>query len=234
MQRRGYGLLTALPLVSDGRDLPPPRDPMALTQAFRQRSLIRRYDRRRHQRVRVSLLGRFMLEDRHEYPCQTVDMSPGSAAIISPISGRVGERVVVYVDHVGRIDGEIIRKFDGGFAMTINATLRKRDKLAAKLTWLANRHELNLPEDRRHNRVMPSDPMTTISLPDGREYPCRLVDMSLSGAALQVETQPPIGTPLLLGKLRATVVRHFDEGIAVEFATLQTVESIEQNLQADK
>ncbi len=203
---------------------------MPLTQAFRQRSLVRRHDRRRHQRVRVSLLGRFMLEDRHEYPCQTVDMSPGSAAIISPVTGRVGERVVVYVDHIGRIDGEIVRTFDGGFAMTINATLRKRDKLAAKLTWLANRHELNLPEDRRHNRITPSNPVTKVFLPDGREYTGRLADMSLSGAALQMEDRPPIGTPLLIGKLRATVVRHFEEGVAVEFATLQTPESIEENL----
>jgi len=205
---------------------------MPLTQAFRQRSLIRRHDRRRHQRVRVSLLGRFMLEDRHEYPCQTTDMSPGSAALISPVSGRVGERVVVYVDHIGRIDGEIVRTFDGGFAMTINATTRKRDKLAAKLTWLANRHELNLPEDRRHSRVTPTNQATKITLPDGREYSCRLIDMSLSGAALQAEVQPPIGSPIMLGKLRATVVRVFDEGIAVEFATLQTPESIEQNLKA--
>jgi hypothetical protein len=203
---------------------------MALTQAFRQRSLVRRHDRRRHQRVRVSLLGRFMLEDRHEYPCQTVDMSPGSAAIVSAVTGHVGERVVVYIDHIGRIDGEIVRTFDGGFAMTINATMRKRDKLAAKLTWLANRHELNLPEDRRHNRIVPSNPMTRIGLPDGREYPSRIVDMSLSGAALQIEVLPPIGTPLTVGKLRATVVRHFEEGVAVEFATVQTVESIEQNL----
>ncbi|HZP21473.1 MAG TPA: PilZ domain-containing protein [Bauldia sp.] len=202
---------------------------MPLTQAFRQRSLVRRHDRRRHQRVRVSLLGRFMLEDRHEYPCQTVDMSPGSAAIISPVTGRVGERVVVYVDHIGRIDGEIVRTFDGGFAMTINATLRKRDKLAAKLTWLANRHELNLPEDRRHNRIVPSNPVTKVVLPDGREYTCRLADMSLSGAALQMDDRPPIGTPLMVGKLRATVVRHFEEGVAVEFATLQTPESIEEN-----
>jgi len=29
------------------------------------------------------------------------------------------------------------------------ATPRKRDKLAAQLTWLANRQILNLPEDRR-------------------------------------------------------------------------------------
>jgi hypothetical protein len=203
---------------------------MALTQAFRQRSLMRRHDRRRFQRVRVNLLGRFMLEDRHEYPCQTSDLSPGSAALVTPVVGRIGERVVVYIDHIGRIEGLIIRTYDGGFAMSINATLRKKDKLAAKLTWLANRHELDSPEDLRPDRITPSNPTAPLSLPDGREYSCRILDMSLSGAALQTEARPPIGSPVNLGKLRGTVVRHFEEGVAVEFATLQTPASIEQNL----
>ena len=203
---------------------------MASPQTFRQRSLIRQHDRRRNQRVSVNLLGRFMLEDRREFPCQTQNMSPGSLALTTPIVGRVGERVVAYIDHIGRVEGQITRAYDGGFAMTISATLRKKDKLAAKLTWLANRHELNLPEDRRHDRAVPTISAVIVSLPDGREYRSRVIDMSLSGAALGMEVKPPIGSPLLIGKLRASIVRHFDEGIAVEFATLQTNTSLEQNL----
>jgi hypothetical protein len=203
---------------------------MAAPQTFRQRSLIRQHDRRRNQRVTVNLLGRFMLEDRREFPCQTQNMSPGSLALTTPIVGRVGERVVAYIDHIGRVEGQITRAFEGGFAMTINATLRKKDKLAAKLTWLANRHELNLPEDRRHDRVIPTITSVAVALPDGREYRAKVVDMSLSGAALAMEVKPPIGSPLMIGKLRASVVRHFDEGIAIEFATLQTPSSLQQNL----
>ena len=203
---------------------------MPLSQAFRQRSLAREQDRRRFQRVKLNLLGRFMLEDRHEYPCQTIDMSPGSVALVSPITGRMGERIVVYIDHIGRVEGEIARMFDGGFAVKINATLRKKDKLAAKLTWLANRHELNLPEDRRHDRVTPNNPFAKVKLPDGREYTCRIIDLSLSGAALAITDQPPIGSLVNVGQLRAEVVRHFEEGIAVEFATTQTEASLQQNL----
>jgi hypothetical protein len=203
---------------------------MAAPQTFRQRSLIRQHDRRRNQRVTVNLLGRFMLEDRREFPCQTQNMSPGSVALTTPIVGRVGERVIAYIDHIGRVEGQITRAYEGGFAMSINATLRKKDKLAAKLTWLANRHELNLPEDRRHDRVSPNITSVTVSLPDGREYRAKVVDMSLSGSALALEVKPPIGSPLLIGKLRASVVRHFEEGVAIEFATLQTVSSLEQNL----
>ncbi len=171
-----------------------------------------------------------MLEDRKEYPCQTIDMSPGSAAIITPVTARIGERVIVYIDHIGRIEGEVIRLFDGGFAISVNATLRKKDKLAAKLTWLANRHELKLPEDRRHDRITPQTPIATVTLPDERELRCRIVDMSLSGAALASEFKPPIDSPVKIGALRARVVRHFEEGFAVEFAVLQTKNSINENL----
>jgi PilZ domain len=203
---------------------------MPLSEAFRKRSLTRREDRRRFRRVKVSLLGRFMLEDRREYPCQTLDMSPGSVSLVAPVVGRVGERVVVYVDHIGRIEGEIVRTFDSGFAIAINAPARKKDKLAAKLTWLANRHELNLPEDRRHDRIVPENPIATITLPDERKLRCRIIDLSLSGAAVSSDLKPPIGSPLNIGALRATVVRHFEEGFAVEFAVPQTHTSIVENL----
>ena len=41
-------------------------------------------EKRRFQRVRVNLLGRYMLADRREFPCQVLDMSPGGMAIIGP------------------------------------------------------------------------------------------------------------------------------------------------------
>ncbi len=115
--------------------------------------------------------------------------------------------------------------------MTISATLHRKDTLAAKLTWLANRHELRLPEDRRHERVIPKITLATnVCLPDGRESRATIIDMSLSGAAIAVEDKPPLGAAVVVGKLRAIVVRHFDEGFAVEFATVQTMNSLEQNL----
>jgi hypothetical protein len=198
--------------------------------SFRQRSLIRQHDRRRNQRVNVNLLGRFMLEDRREYPCQTQNMSPGSVALTTPIVGRVGERVVAYLDHIGRVEGAIVRVYEGGFAMTVNATLRKKDKLAAKLTWLANRHELSLPEDRRHDRIASEISSVTVGLPDGREYRARVLDLSLSGAHLALDVHPPIGSPVTVGRIRASIVRHSEEGVAIEFATLQTRTSLQEGL----
>jgi PilZ domain len=124
-------------------------------------------ENRRYQRVKVDLLGRYMLEDRREFPCQVINMSPGGLALIAPACGRLGERVVAYVDHVGRLEGLIARVFPSGFSMTIAASQRKRDKLAAQLTWLANRHILDTPEDRRHQRSANRDQMVTLTLADG-------------------------------------------------------------------
>src|SRR3972149_4768114 len=83
-------------------------------------------ERRRHQRVNVNLLGRYMLSDRREFPCQVIDMSPGGMAVVAPVAGNPGERVIAYVDHLGRLEGKIARLLDNGFAMTIPATPRGR------------------------------------------------------------------------------------------------------------
>lgn len=190
-------------------------------------------DRRRHQRVRVNILGRFMLENRQEYPCQVINMSPGGLAMITPVAGRVGEKVVAYLDHIGRVEGTIAREIEGGFAVALNTTPRRRDKLASVLTWLANRHELNLPEDRRHERFIPKNPVTRIVLPDGTAYMCRILDISLSGAALSCPARPPIGTELGLGKMRGRVVRHLEDGLAVEFAVIQNQALLEQQISGD-
>src|SRR5882672_3057848 len=151
-------------------------------------------ERRRFQRVSVNLLGRYMLADRREFPCQVSNMSPGGMALIAPVSGEVQERVIAYVDHVGRLEGVIARQFQNGFAMTIGATSRKRDKLAAQLTWLANRHILNLPEDRRHGRITPRNPTGRLILPNGVNVAVRVIDISASGAAIKTEHRPEIGS----------------------------------------
>jgi hypothetical protein len=189
-------------------------------------------ERRRHQRVRVNLMGRYMLADRREFPCQVVNMSPGGMALIAPVAGNVGERVIAYVDHLGRLEGQIARPLQNGFAMTISATPRKRDKLAAQLTWLANRHILNLPEDRRHGRFVPKVVLARLILPNGTNIGVRIIDLSLSGAGIATPQRPEIGAHVTLGRIPGRVVRHLEEGFAMEFTRLQHPDSVEDNAAA--
>jgi hypothetical protein len=186
-------------------------------------------ERRRHQRVSVNLLGRYMLSDRREYPCQVINMSPGGMALIAPVSGHVGERIIAYIDHLGRLEGTITRTIENGFAMTIAATARKRDKLAAQLTWLANRNILKLPEDRRHGRITPRNPAARLVMPNGVNLGVRIIDISLSGAGVATPQRPEIGSLVTLGRIPGRVVRHLDDGFAIEFTRLQHPDSLEEH-----
>jgi hypothetical protein len=189
-------------------------------------------ERRRFQRVSVNLLGRYMLADRREFPCQVVNMSPGGMALIAPVPGAPGERVIAYVDHLGRLEGHIARSLPNGFAMTISGTFRKRDKLAAQLTWLANRHILGLPEDRRHGRIVPRNPLVQLVMPNGVNLTCRIIDVSPNRAGIATDQRPPMGALVTLGKVQGRVVRHLEEGFAVEFTRLQHLDFVEEAITA--
>jgi hypothetical protein len=177
-------------------------------------------DRRLHKRIAVTLLGRFMRESKLEHPCKLIDISASGAAVMSPVPVPVGERVVAYFDHIGGIEGLVVREFDGGFAFKFNSTKHKREKLAAQLTWLANRSEL-VADGRRHERVTPKNGDSVLQLTEGITLTCRVLDVSISGASIATPARPEIGTEVVLGKLRARVVRHHPQGFGVQFIDIQ-------------
>jgi hypothetical protein len=115
--------------------------------------LPRSEERRRFQRVKVNLLGRYMLSDRREYPCQVINMSPGGMALLAAVCGRLP---------------------NGSLPMSTT-------------WWLANRHILGLPEDRRHDRIAPRNPFARLILPNGLNVACRVMDISQSGAAIKTD-----------------------------------------------
>lgn len=92
-----------------------------------------------------------MLANHDEFECTATDMSPGDVLFTCEACPRSGERIIAYIDHVGRLEGTVARLAENAFVIKITATDRKREKLAAQLTWIANKHELGLPEDRRHD-----------------------------------------------------------------------------------
>ena len=83
-------------------------------------------ERREHPRVRVRLAGRYMLENGAEFPGETVDVSRVGVVIRGANTGRIGERVIAYIDDLGRIEGVIVRSFADQFALTGQQLLEDR------------------------------------------------------------------------------------------------------------
>ena len=78
--------------------------------------------------------------------------------------------------------------------------------------------------------MVPRKPTTQLVLPNGLNITCRLIDFSLSGAALATDQRPPIGVLVTIGKVPGRVVRHLEEGFAVEFTRLQHPDFLEESL----
>ncbi|MGH6734887.1 MAG: PilZ domain-containing protein [Methyloceanibacter sp.] len=183
-------------------------------------------DRRRYRRVPVDLQGRFMREDKQEYPCEVRDMSAGGMYLSAPVSCHRGERIVAYLDNLGRIEGVVSRTFEGGFAVKINASQQKRERIANLLTWYVNREYLGLGEERQHERFPPRVSASKLILPNGEVHDCRVLDVSMSGASVAIRQKPAIDTVVVLGRLRGRVVRHHNQGVAIQFADLQDPDSL--------
>ncbi|MDO6965841.1 hypothetical protein ABID20_000218 [Rhizobium alvei] len=195
-----------------------PSDPRAAFQASDQGNGL----------VSVKLPGRLMRSDFSEHDCRAIEMSPNEVHFHCNAFPNVGERIVAYIEHLGRLEGTVTGHIEHGFVIRLIATDRKRDKLAAQLNWMANKTALGLPEDRRHERLMPRNTRSEIGLDDGRVFPCKIIDLSLSGAAVEIDFRPAIGTPVRLGHMRGRIVRHFQEGVAVEFSVMLSRESLEK------
>ena len=72
-------------------------------------------------------------------------------------------------------------------------------------------------EARNNPRFVPVAPHAMLTLADGTMQSCFIIDMSLSGAAVSSELQPPIGMPLAIGACVGRVVRHLPNGFAIKF-----------------
>jgi hypothetical protein len=173
---------------------------------------------RQGERIELKLPGRYMLRDRVEYPCWTIDVSPNglALAIEGDEKGQIGDPVVAYINQLGRIEGVLVRQLHKGFAVKVLAPANKTEKLAARIAGVVENQMLGAP-GARLDGLTPDGGLTTLTTPDGVECLATVIDISNQGAAINVETAPPIGSRVTVGRTLARVVRHFAGGIAVTF-----------------
>jgi hypothetical protein len=171
-----------------------------------------------------------MIAGRAEYPFQTIDISAGGLAVFAPESGEIGQRVVLYLDELGRLEGQIVRHIEGGFAVEINATPARRDKLADQITWLANRTLFDTTEMRRHDRVVPNNPASKITFANGHVLMVNVLEVSLSGATIECEIPPQEGELVVVGSTKGRVLRVQGEFFAMEFVRLLPATTFDENV----
>ncbi len=176
-------------------------------------------ERRRFRRFNMRLMGRFMLEDKTEYTCRVLNISAGGAAIASSVNPAVGEQVILYLDHIGRAKGQVMRSEAESFGVGFDMSDTQRERIALKISWLVNQIDGEMPDMRRHHRFIANNREVPLILPGEIDITCQVQNFSLSGASIITTARPPMGSQVTLGQLKGTVARYHDEGIGIEFTS---------------
>lgn len=173
-------------------------------------------ERRRWRRVALPIEGRVMLPNGAEAACSLIDVSAGGVRARAAAPLRPGVRLVFHFPALGRLDATVTRVDEAGFSAALNATLRKRDRLADAIAWEHNRSKLNLEEDRTGRRETRTGRIA-IELTDGVRFHAELIDLSEMGASFESLERPKLGELALVNGAPARVVRLHERGFAVRF-----------------
>ena len=176
---------------------------------------VARVDRRKHQRAQLPLKARFLNEVGQEHRCIVVDVSAGGAFIRTKNPPAFGKRVVLYIEQLGRYEGLVTRSDKNCFAIHYEKGRKKSAETADKITEVL--HKGRRSTDRRKDVRTSHDKPTLVHFEDGRSEECAILDISLTGASIEVSPRPPLGMRLILGRMTAKVIRRHDTGVGVLF-----------------
>lgn len=166
-----------------------------------------------------SFAARLLLPDSGELHCDVTAIDPDSALFLSEERVTEGTPLAAYIEEVGRVDGVAAEAAELGFWVNFVFTTGRQPRFVRHLRWLIRRESGIAATARRHTRYEPRARHARFTLAGGREQPCEVIDISLSGAGIRSRMKPSVGSPVTLGRMKGRVVRHFEDGFAIEFLT---------------
>lgn len=172
-------------------------------------------DRRKHLRVHLPLKARFLDHNGEERPCIVVNVSAGGALLRTKYPPAFGKSVVLYIDRLGRFEGQVIRSGGNSFAITYSKKRDKAARTADDITEVMHKGKRSL--DRRKTPRIKQNAPAIVHFEDGRTEECAILDISLTGASIEISPRPPLGMRLIMGRMTAKVVRRHDTGVGVVF-----------------
>jgi len=187
-------------------------------------------ERRKHRRVGLTLKARVLKGGGDEEPCLVINISAGGALLKAVNPPQAGERVIVYIDDVGRYEGLVIRSSKHHFAVDYRSRKAKTRRAADNLTHALNTQHMRL--NRRANPRIKADEPTVLTLESGETIACEILDISLTGASIAIDPRPELGAAVTVGRTPAKVIRRHEKGVGVVFTGAP--EKMEEVIEATK
>ena len=159
--------------------------------------------------------------------CWARSVSPIQMVVSCGQSLTRGQMVAAQLSEIGGVVGRVDRIVEGDVAIRLLLDETARAKLSAKIAWYRKRVLHAADDNRSYKRWRPAVRESTVLMADGSTQRCSLLDVSASGAAVATTLRPDIGMPLAVGQLVGKVVRHLDEGFALQFLSVQEESAVE-------
>ncbi len=166
-------------------------------------------ERRAHPRIDGEIAANILINNEDNAVAQVLDVSAGGIGFLFKGSIALGDRVVAHLDGGTRLEGDVVRLFDGGFAITLAMSEHKRQRLAETLDRERARGRAleKLTLERRIAKRVTAMSQSVVCETADRRFPVRIVDMSLTGVAIETEEKLDMDALVVIGKMRGTVIR---------------------------
>ena len=174
-------------------------------------------EKREFARHKIALPGKlFLPAEDASFECHVLNLSCGGAGVKCDEPPPLRSFVVLYIDGFGRFEGLTTRYIDGELGLQFVCSEAKRQQLLNDISHFVIHGAQASTRTRRHTRSA-SVRWGHFLRPNGDCARCDALDISLQGISLKTNVRPPIGELTKLGRVFGRVVRHHDEGIAIQF-----------------
>ena len=176
-------------------------------------------ERRVFPRLKSRINTRLLINQERDGEGVLYNFSASGAAIKSEARVAPGDQVVLHLEGGSRFAGAVSRVFEDGFALEFGMCESKRQRLITALAPKFDEEDEITSLSIRHRMAerIGGLRMKTICHTEDGEIECRLVDVSLTGAALETDAALSVGDDIMIGQTRGKVIRRDGSVYGVQF-----------------
>jgi hypothetical protein len=174
-------------------------------------------ERRSIPRVKLVLPALCWSQFRPDFYAVTEDVAQYGIRFKAAVIPSVGETITCSIRHTGSLETKVIRTGRDRFAVRVLRAEYPLRLVAQNLLGLAEEQNAAPVLQRAAERIVPEVSDVVVTTPYGTMIPGRVLNVSVTGAAVSVDEPIEVGTLIMIGSTPAKVARCFDNGIGAAF-----------------
>lgn len=193
-------------------------------------------ERRAFPRIESEINAAILINKSINGAAKVRDLSAGGLAFSFDGDIAEGDHIIAHLDGGARLEGCVSRLFKGGFAIALSLSEFKRGRLLETLERASARGRSigKLALERRIAKRVAGMSQSVVCETATARVPARIIDMSLTGVAIETEAPLELDAMVTIGKMRGTVVRREGNRFGVRFLCAEDGVETMKNMSVDR